>query len=312
MNKPLQIVFLDRATVGDSSLAPIEELGQLVCYDTTSADEVNERIASAQVIITNKVLIGRREIDAAPHLRLICVAATGTNNIDLDYAAERAIPVRNVAGYSTESVVQSTFMHLLTLAGHAPAFDHYIKSGHYSHSGLFTWMGTSWHELHGKRMGIIGLGAIGQRVATIAEAFGMEVVYYPTSGRAHSDRYEALTLDALLTSCDVISIHAPLNERTKGLLGYDELCRMRPTALLLNAGRGGIVDEEALARALDEERIAGAGLDVYATEPLPASSPLLTCRHPERLSLTPHTAWASCEARTRLIAAIADNIRTIL
>ncbi|MBR1994702.1 MAG: hydroxyacid dehydrogenase, partial [Alistipes sp.] len=153
MNKPLQIVFLDRATVGDSSLSPIEELGQLVCYDTTSADEVNERIASAQVIITNKVLIGRREIDAAPDLRLICVAATGTNNIDLDYAAERAIPVRNVAGYSTESVVQSTFMHLLTLAGHAPIFDHYIKEGHYSHSGLFTWMGTSWRELHGKRMG---------------------------------------------------------------------------------------------------------------------------------------------------------------
>lgn len=308
----LRIVFLDRATVGESSLAPIEQLGRLICYPTTTTEEVPERIAEAEVIITNKVLIGRREIDVAPQLRLICVAATGTNNIDLDYAAMRGIPVRNVAGYSTESVVQSTFMHLLNLSGHASTFDHYIKSKAYSQSSLFTWMGVSWSELHGKRMGIIGLGAIGQRVATVAEAFGMEVVYYPTSGKAHSDRYPALSLEELLATSDVVSIHAPLNERTRGLLGYAELCRMRPSALLLNAGRGGIVDETALVRALDEERIAGAGLDVFTSEPLPIDSPLLAAKQPERLSLTPHTAWASAEARTRLITAIADNIRTIL
>lgn len=305
-----KIVFLDRATLGDVSLAPIEALGELCCYDRTTPEEVIERIAEAEVIITNKVILGRREIDAAPLLRLICIAATGTNNIDLEYAAERGIPVRNVAGYSTESVVQTTFMHLLNLTGRATTYDAHIKSGAYSRGKLFTWMGTSWHELCGKRIGIIGLGAIGSRVATIAEAFGMEVCYHPTSGKAHSDRYPALSLDELLGSCDVVSIHAPLNERTKNLLGYDELCKMKPTALLLNAGRGGIVDEEALARALNEERLAGAGLDVFSCEPLPADSPLLTITHPERLSLTPHTAWASAEARERLVAKIAENIRT--
>jgi glycerate dehydrogenase len=308
----LKICFLDRATLGDVSLDPIAALGELTCYDTTTPDEVASRIAEAEVIITNKVIIGRNEMDAAPHLQLICIAATGTNNIDLAYAAERGIPVRNVAGYSTESVVQTTIMHLLNLMGHAAHYDHYIKSGAYSHSGLFTYMECSWNELYGKRIGIIGLGTIGARVATIAEAFGMEVVYYPTSGKAHHDRYPALTLDELLSTADVVSIHAPLNDRTRDLLGYDELCRMKPTAILLNAGRGGIVNEEALARAIDEERLAGAGLDVFATEPLPADSPLLSVEHPERLSLTPHTAWASREARERLVAKIAENIRTTL
>ncbi|MBQ2728471.1 MAG: D-2-hydroxyacid dehydrogenase [Alistipes sp.] len=307
-----KICFLDRASLGDVSLAPIAALGELVCYETSAPHQVAERIADAEVIITNKVLIGRAEIDAAPALRLICVAATGTNNIDLDYAAERGIPVRNVAGYSTESVVQTTFMHLLNLVGQAPHYDHHIKSGAYSHSGLFTYMGCSWSELHSKRIGIIGLGTIGNRVAAIAEAFGMEVVYYPTSGKAHSDRYPALSLDELLTTADVVSIHAPLNEQTRGLLGYAELCRMKPSAILLNAGRGGIVDEAALAQALDEGCLAGAGLDVFAIEPLPADSPLLSMAHPERLSLTPHTAWASREARERLVAKIAENIRTTL
>lgn len=308
----LNICFLDRATLGDTSLDPIAALGDLVCYDTTSPEAIEARIADAEVIITNKVVIGRREIDAAPRLRLICVAATGTNNIDLDYAAERGIPVRNVAGYSTESVVQTTFMHLLNLIGRAPHYDQQIKSGAYSRSGLFTYMGCSWSELHGKRIGIIGLGTIGSRVAAIAEAFGMEVVYYPTSGKAHCDCYPAVALNELLATADVVSIHAPLNDRTRGLIGYEELNRMKPTAILLNAGRGGIVDETALAHALDEERLAGAGLDVFAVEPLPADSPLLTIKHPERLSLTPHTAWASREARERLVAKIAENIRTTL
>ncbi len=309
--KRLKIVFLDRASLGDVSLAPIAALGELTCYDTTPAALTAARIAEAEVIITNKVIVGREEMAAASALRLICIAATGMNNIDLDAAAERGIPVRNVAGYSTESVVQTTFMHLLNLAGHTAQFDAHIKSGAYSRGKLFTWMGASWSELHGKRIGIIGLGAIGSRVAAVAEAFGMEVVYYPTSGKAHSDRYPALTLDELLTTADVVSIHAPLNERTRGLLGYAELCCMKPSALLLNAGRGGIVNETALARALDEERIAGAGLDVFAVEPLPADSPLLTIKHPERLSLTPHTAWASREARERLVTKITENIRTL-
>lgn len=303
------IVFLDRATVGDSSLAPIAAAGRLVCYDRTAPSETAARIAEAEVAVTNKVRIGRAEMEAAPRLRLICIAATGMNNVDLAAAAERGIVVRNVAGYSTESVVQTTFAHLLSLAGRLPAFDRAVKSGDYGRSGLFTDASLPFHELCGHRMGIIGLGTIGRRVAEVAEAFGMEVVYHPTSGVAHDDRYPALGLDELLATSDAVSIHAPLNERTQGLIGARELRLMKPTAFIVNAGRGGIVDEAALAEALDAGCPAGAGLDVYAEEPLPADSPLLRMRHPERLSLTPHIAWASAEARERLIAAVAGNIR---
>lgn len=304
----MKIVFLDRASVGDASLKGIESLGELICYDRTSKEECATRIADAEVIITNKVRIDREEMEAAPQLKLICIAATGMNNVDLEEAARRGIPVRNVAGYSTESVVQTTFAHLLNLTAKLPYFDERVKSGAYSHSGLFTDMGRSFRELSGKRMGIIGLGTIGRRVATVAEAFGMEVVYYATSGKAHDDYFRAVSLDELLTSADVISIHAPLNERTKGLIGQEELRRMKYTTILLNTGRGGIINEEDLAEALNEGWIAGAGLDVYQMEPLPADSPLLAVKNPDKLSLTPHTAWASAEARARLIAGIAKNI----
>ena len=298
--------------MGDASLKVLEELGELVCYDLTAPDERVERIADAEIIITNKVRIDRPEMEAAPRLKMICIAATGMNNVDLQAAEERGIAVKNVAGYSTESVVQSTFAHLLNLASKLPYFDERVKSGAYSRSGLFTDMGRSFRELYGKRMGIIGLGTIGRRVAAVAEAFGMEVVYYPTSGKAHDDHFRAVSLDELLTTSDVVSIHAPLNERTAGLISQEELRRMKYTALLLNAGRGGIINETDLAEALNEGWITGAGLDVYQTEPLPADSPLLTVKDPEKLSLTPHTAWASAEARARLIAGIAENIESLI
>lgn len=308
----MKIVFLDRASVGDASLKALEELGELVCYDRTAPNERAERIADAEIIITNKVRIDRPEMEAAPRLKMICIAATGMNNVDLQAAEERGIAVKNVAGYSTESVVQSTFAHLLNLASKLPYFDERVKSGAYSRSGLFTDMGRSFRELYGKRMGIIGLGTIGRRVAAVAEAFGMEVVYYATSGKAHDDYFRAVSLDELLTTSDVVSIHAPLNERTAGLISQEELRRMKYTALLLNAGRGGIINEADLAEALNEGWIAGAGLDVYQTEPLPADSPLLTVKDSEKLSLTPHTAWASAEARARLIAGIARNIESLI
>lgn len=304
----MKIVFLDRASVGDASLKLIEELGELTCYDCTLPEERKKRIEEAEVIITNKVRIDRPEMEAAPHLKMICIAATGMNNVDLQAAAERGIPVRNVAGYSTESVVQSTFAHLLNLVNKLPYFDQRVKSGAYSQSGLFTDMGRSFHELHGKRMGIIGLGSIGRRVAEVAEAFGMDVIYYPTSGKAHDDYFRAVSLDELLNTSDVVSIHAPLNERTAGLISQEELRRMKYNAILLNAGRGGIINERDLAEALNEGWIAAAALDVYQVEPLPEESPLLKINEPERLSLTPHTAWASAEARARLIAGIAKNI----
>lgn len=305
----MKIVFLDASTMGDTSLAMIEELGELTCYATSTAEEALERVKDAEVIIINKVKVTRELIDAAPNLHLICEAATGVNNIDLDAAAEKGIPVRNVAGYSTDAVVQETFMHLLSLAGNAPYFDETVKSGAYSASPIFTDVTKPFVELAGKTMGIIGMGNIGTKVAQVAEAFGMKVVYFSTSGTSHCDKYPSLSIEDLMSESDVISIHAPLNERTKGLIGAGELALMKKSAFILNMGRGGIVDEAALADAISAERIAGAALDVFCTEPLPADSPLLHTTHPERLRFTPHTAWASVEARRRLADGIAENIR---
>lgn len=305
----MKIVFLDSATLGrDVSLEPIAALGELVCYDSTPTEKVFERISDCDVLIINKVKVGKAQIDAAPRLRLICEAATGVNNIDVDYAAAKGIPVRNVAAYSTECVVQTTFMHLLTLVQGHGYFDKYVKNGGYSASDSFTCMDIAFHELDGKEIGIVGLGTIGSRVAQVAGAFGMKVSYYSTSSTNHSSLYPSLPLDELMARSDVISVHAPLNARTDGLIGYRELSLMKPSAYLLNMGRGGIVVEADLARALDEGLLAGAGLDVFSAEPLPAGHPFMTMAHPEKLSLTPHVAWASIEARKRLVAGIANNI----
>ena len=308
----MKIVFLDAATMGDVSFAPIEQLGELVCYDRSTPEEALERVGDCEVMIINKVKVTPELIDAAPKLRLICEAATGVNNIDLAYAAQKGIPVRNAVGYSTDSVVQATFMHILSLVGNAPYFDKVVKSGDYSASGLFTDVSVNWWELAGKTIGIIGLGNIGSRVAKVAEAFGMKVCYYSTSGTSHCKDYPSLPLDELMETADVISIHAPLNERTDGLIGERELKLMKKSAFIVNMGRGGIVSEAALAKAIDEELVAGAALDVFVTEPLPQDNPLLHTRHPERLRLAPHVAWASAQARTRLTAIIAENIRTEL
>ena len=305
----MKIVFLDAATVGDTPLDEISALGELVCYPTSTKEEALRRIGDCDVLIINKIVVDSALMDAAPSLKHICEAATGVNNIDLEAAAARGIPVRNVAGYSTDSVVQETFMHILSLAGNGPYFDGAVKSGAYSAGPIFTDLSRPFYELTGKTIGIIGLGTIGTKVAHVAEAFGMRVVYYSTSGTSHNRDYPSLPLDELMATSDVISIHAPYNERTAGLIGARELAMMKPTAFIVNAGRGGIVDEAALAQAVDKDRIGGAALDVYVREPLPADSPLLHTRHPEKFRFTPHTAWASVEARARLVSAIAANIR---
>ena len=305
----MKIVFLDAATVGDTPLDEISALGELVCYPTSTKEEALRRVGNCDVLIINKIVVDSALMDAAPSLKLICEAATGVNNIDLEAAAARGIPVRNVAGYSTDSVVQETFMHILSLAGNGPYFDGAVKSGAYSAGPIFTDLSRPFYELTGKTIGIIGLGTIGTKVAHVAEAFGMRVVYYSTSGTSHNKDYPSLPLDELMATADVISIHAPYNERTAGLIGARELAMMKPTAFIVNAGRGGIVDEAALAQAVDKDRIGGAALDVYVREPLQADSPLLHTRHPEKFRFTPHTAWASVEARARLVSAIAANIR---
>ena len=226
----------------------------------------------------------------------------------MEYAASKGIPVRNVAGYSTDSVVQSTFMHILSLVGGGRYFDDSVKSGSYSRSGMFTDPNWNWCELTGKTIGIIGMGNIGKKVAHIAEAFGMKVCYYSTSGTAHCKDYPCLSLEELLAQSDIVSIHAPLNERTRNLIGSAQLAMMKPKAYLVNMGRGAIVVEADLANAVDEGVIAGAGLDVFVTEPIPEDHPYLKMKHPERMTLAPHVAWASMEARKRLISMMADNI----
>ncbi len=304
----MKIVFLDAATVGDTSLAPIARLGELVCYDRSTPAEARERVGDCDVLIVNKVRVDSDLLNVAPALKLVCEAATGVNNIDVEDCEKRGIPVRNVAGYSTDSVVQETFMHLLSLLGKAPYFDGAVKSGAYSRSGLFTDVSHPFIEITGKTLGIIGMGTIGQKVASVAAAFGMRVIYFSTSGTGHCKDYPCVDLDTLLAESDVVSIHAPLNARTQGLLKMAELRKMKPSAFLINMGRGGIVDEADLAAAVDEGVIAGAALDVFTVEPLPSDHPFLQVKHPERFRFTPHTAWASVEARERLVAIIADNI----
>lgn len=304
----MKIVFLDAETMGDVSFAPIERFGELVCYDRSTQEQAYERVRDCDVLIVNKVKVTPELIDAAPSLKLICEAATGVNNIDLDYASSKGIPVRNAVGYSTDSVVQMTFMHMLSLVGQSQYYDDAVKSGNYSRHGLFTDVSRRWNELSGMTIGIIGLGNIGKKVARIAEAFGMKVAYFSTSGTSHCTDYPSLPLEQILSESDVVSIHAPLNDRTNGLIGARELAMMKKDAILINMGRGGIVDERALAMAIDDGVIAGAALDVFTVEPLPESHPFLNVKCPERLLLTPHVAWASIQARERLVQMIAENI----
>jgi len=305
----MKMVYLDALTMGDTPLDEIEALGELVCYPTSTREEALQRVRDCEVLMINKVVVDRELMDQAPCLKLICEFATGINNIDVEEAARRGIPVRNVAGYSTDSVVQATFMHILSLMGDAVYYDKVVKDGTYSASGLFTDPSRSFQEITGKTLGIIGLGNIGVKVAAIAEAFGMRVIYYSTSGTSHNTDYPSVGIDELMAESDVVTIHAPLNLRTRGMIGARELGLMKPTAFLVNAGRGGIVDEAALAHAIDSDAIGGAALDVFTVEPLPADSPLLSTSHPEKLRFTPHTAWASREARARLVHLVAENVK---
>lgn len=311
----MKIVILDADTVGESvALGKIAQLGEgeFVKYARTAACETITRIKDAGIVITNKVIIGQKEMDAAPKLKLICVTATGTNNIDLEYAAQKGIIVKNVADYSTESVTQVTFMHIFRLLTHGQYWDGFVKGGAWTRSGLFTDISHIWPQLAGHTIGIIGMGKIGSRVAQVASAFGMKVVYFSTSGTGHCTDYPSLPLGELLAVSDIVSIHAPLSERTRNLIGAEQLKQMKPTAILVNVGRGGIVNEGDLAQALDAGTIAGAGLDVFMSEPIPASHPFMKMAHPERLSLSPHIAWTSNEARDTLMQRVYQNIRDYL
>ena len=305
----MQIVFLDAISMGDASLEEIAALGELVCYPSSTPQQARERVKDAEVAILNKVVVDDAFLDAAPKLRLVCESGTGINNIDVAACEKRGVLVRNVAGYSTDSVAQITWMHILNLYGRAFHYRSFVDSGAYSHNPVHVDYAHPFTEISGKVLGIVGMGAIGRKVAQIGQAFGMQVIYYSTSGTGHCKDYPCVGLPELLQKADVISIHAPYNERTAGLIGYEQFRQMKQSAVLVNTGRGGIAVEADLARALDDGLIAGAAIDVYVKEPLPADSPLMQVRHPDRLILSPHIAWYSREARARLAHEMAENIK---
>jgi lactate dehydrogenase-like 2-hydroxyacid dehydrogenase len=305
----MKIVLLDTLTYGETDLSGFDAFGEVTAYETTAPEQTLPRIVNADVIVTNKVVITDAMMEATPSLKLICIAATGMNNVDLDAAKRSGIAVKNVAGYSTDSVIQHTFSMLFYLMGHSRYYDDYVKNGEWQRSEIFTHVGRPFHEVKGKRWGIIGLGEIGRGVANVARAFGAEVWYYSTSGKNENPDFEKATLSRLLEQSDIVSIHAPLNAATQGLIGHSELLMMKDGAVLLNLGRGGIVDERALAAIIDVKPLH-VGLDVLEKEPMTDPHPLMQIAHKERLYITPHIAWTSVEARDTLIAKVIDNIRT--
>ena len=304
----MKIVFLDEYSVCGRNLSSIKRFGDYIGYEVTSPDQVLERCADAEVVISNKVVLDADIIASLPKLRLICVAATGMNNIDLNAAAEHSVEVRNAVGYSTFSVAETTLCSALSLLREVTYYDNYFKSGEYAMSERIFNFDRPTAQLRGKRWGIIGMGNIGREVARLAEAFGCDVAYYSTSGVERNETYNKLSLCELLNSSDVVSIHCPLNERTQNLISVEELAMMKKSAILINVARGGIVNEAALAEALNNGNLRGAALDVFTTEPL-RESPLYNLKDPYRLLASPHNAWSSVEAIDRLIACIAGNIQ---
>lgn len=310
----MKLVILERDTYGnDIDFDALEALvDEVVAYPVTAQEDVARRVQDADFVLVNKLLMQKSSLSGAKNLKLLLEGATGYNNIDLDYVRSRGLGAANVAGYSVQIVPQHTFALYLSLSEHIAHFDHYVKSGAYSRSGVFSHFMPGFNELEGKTWGIVGLGNIGKRVARIAEAFGCRVIYYSTSGRNNNPDYAQVDFDTLLKESDVVSIHAPLNTDTKGLFNAAAFAKMKPSAVLINVGRGPIVDEPALVDALNNGQIAGAGLDVMETEPLPADSPLFNVKDPDKLLMTPHMAWASVEARQRLVNEVALNLKAFL
>lgn len=306
----MKIVFLDAKTIGeDIDLSGYDSLGTVVKYGFSTAEEARERTKDADVIVLNKVEINETSIGKADHLKLVCVTATGTNNLDKEYLKQRGIAWRNVAGYSTETVAQHTFALLFYLMEKLRYYDDYVKTEKYVEDVTFTHFENIFHELSGKTWGIIGLGNIGQRVADIAKLFGCHVIYYSTSGKNTKPGYERVSLEELLRSSDIVSVHAPLDENTRGLMNRKTFALMKREAIFLNLGRGPIVVEQDLADALNGGTIAAAGLDVLCVEPMQGDNPLRTIKDSGKLLITPHIAWASVEARTRLMKTIEKQIR---
>lgn len=311
--KNMKLVFLDTKTIGeDIDLSAYDALGEVVKYGFSTLEEIPERVKDADVLIVNKIAINEQTIGTAKNLKLVCVTATGTNNLDKEYLKKRGIAWRNVAGYSTESVTQHTFALLFYLLEKIRYYDDYVKDEKYINDTVFTHFAEHFNEVNGKTWGIIGLGTIGRRVADIAKAFGARVIYYSASGSPAQEGYEQVDFETLLTTSDIVSVHAPLNEYTKDLMDREAFAKMKKTAIFLNLGRGPIVVEQDLYEALETGEIAAAGLDVLCEEPMSETNPLAKIKDSKKLIITPHIAWASVEARNRLMQIIVEQIRDFL
>ena len=303
----MKIVVLDAATLGgDLKLSPLEALGAVTAYPTTPVAQIPERIRDADVVISNKLKLNRENLGDAKILKLICVCATGFDCIDVEYCRERGIGLCNVPGYSTESVSQLTLTMALSLMGHLKEYRDHVHSGAYTHGGVANCLTPVWHEIAGKTWGVIGGGNIGQRVASLAEAFGCKVIM---CRRKEDPRYPTVDVDTLCKTADIISVHTPLNEGTRGLVGQKQIALMKRDAIFINVARGLVADEEALTKAVEEDRIGGLGVDVFSVEPFGEDHPYTRILDRDNVILTPHTAWGASETRQRCLDIVADNIR---
>lgn len=306
----MKLVFLDKKTIGDDiDFSEFDTLGDVVSYDFSIPEEIPRRVEDADVLIVNMVPVNEYTIRTAKKLKLVCVAATGTDNLDKEYLAGRGVAWRNVAGYSSDSVAQHTFAMLLYLMEHLRYYDDYVRNGQYIGDYMFSHMSTGFHRIAGCTWGIIGLGAIGRKVAEIARAFGADVIYCSISGAPEQEGYHQVPLDTLLRESDIISVHVPLNKQTVGLINTRAFGLMKQNAVFLNLSRGAVVVEAALVAALNTGKIAAAGLDVIQGEPMSAFSPLLGVADKNRLLITPHIGWASVETRMDLLRIVAGQIR---
>lgn len=305
----MKIIILDALTLGNGlDLSVLEQFGELSIYQTTTSNEVIERVVDADIVITNKVVLNEKELSKATSLKLICVAATGINNIDLPAARKRNIIVSNVKDYSTESVAQHTFALILALENSLIDFVEETRNGNWSKSPTFAMLNHPVYELKGKKLGILGYGAIGKRVAEMAMTFGMQVLIGKRPGVLYND-FQRVDFEELLSQSDVLSIHTPLSENTRNLITINELQKMKPSSILINVSRGGIVSETDLYLALNQQIIRGAATDVLLTEPMAAGNPLVGLKN---ILVTPHMAWSSLESRQSLLKGIVSNIESFL
>jgi len=309
----MKLVILERNSVGtDVDVSCFEKFGEVTCYPNTVAANTSERVKDADIILANKAPLNESTLKDAPNVKLICLLATGFDNVDLAYCKSRSIKVTNVVNYCTSTVAQHTLLLALALSEKIAFYDDYVKSGAYSAQDRFSNFDRTFYDLEGKTWGIIGMGTIGRRVAGLAQAFGCRVIFYSASGKSTCTDYERVEFDTLLQESDILSLHCPLSDRTRGLINKDALSKMKKTAVLVNVARGPVVDTQALYDALVTDQIAGAGLDVLEQEPMAKDNPLAQIKDSTKLIITPHMAWASLESRTRLVDEVVKNIEAFL